>query len=287
MDRTKTESEIRRAALDLRTALGLSDQTAPDIRATLTKLPKILNVQVTYVRDSDAKEAEAWVNLKSRRLFVRESIFNNLLYGDARSRWTVAHELGHLVLEHKGRPLRRTPGRTWSRDRTEQREREANIFASEFLVPGHLAKGKTAEEIRRYFQVSGEAAAKRFVELKSTNHVPLAPAARGRPDIVNDLVGHGYSENELSDLVVPRRTLARRRSANELLTVEETDKALRLKRIATLAEHVFGDPAKAHRWLRKPKRSLAGDTPLAYLASENGARIVEEMLGRIEHGIYA
>jgi len=130
-------------------------------------------------------------------------------------------------------------------------------------------------------------AARRIAELRSSDEAPLAPAVRIRPDVVNDLAGHGYSEEELSDLVVPRRTLARRRSANELLTVEETDKALRLKRIATLAEHVFGDPAKAHRWLRKPKRSLAGDPPLAYLASENGARIVEEMLGRIEHGIYA
>jgi len=101
------------------------------------------------------------------------------------------------------------------------------------------------------------------------------------------LAKYGYSEEEISGLVVPKRTLARRRSGNELLTVEETDKALRLKRIATLAERVFGDNAKAHRWLRKPKRSLAGETPLAYLASENGARIVEEMLGRIEHGIYA
>lgn len=86
---------------------------------------------------------------------------------------------------------------------------------------------------------------------------------------------------------MPKRTLARRRADNELLTVEETDKALQLGRIATLAEKVFADPVKAHRWLRKPKRSLSGDTPLAYLASENGARIVEEMLGRIEHGIYA
>ncbi len=61
----------------------------------------------------------------------------------------------------------------------------------------------------------------------------------------------------------------------------------RLKRVATRAEEVFGDPAKARRWMRKPKRSLLGETPLAYLASEDGARVVEEMLGRIEHGIFA
>ena len=75
-------------------------------------------------------------------------------------------------------------------------------------------------------------------------------------------------KTELSDLVVPKRTLARRRSDKELLTVEETDKALRLKRVATLAEQVFGEPAKAHRWMRKPKRGLSGETPLAFLASE-------------------
>jgi uncharacterized protein (DUF2384 family) len=50
---------------------------------------------------------------------------------------------------------------------------------------------------------------------------------------------------------------------------------------------VFGEPEKAHRWLRKAKRELKGETPLAYLASEAGARIVEEMLFRIEHGIFA
>src|SRR5208282_4727831 len=78
--------------------------------------------------------------------------------------------------------------------------------------------------------------------INSTDELPLAPAARARTDIIHELARHGYSEKELSDLVVPKRTLARRRSDNELLTVEETDKALRLKRIATLAEQVFGDP---------------------------------------------
>jgi putative toxin-antitoxin system antitoxin component (TIGR02293 family) len=123
--------------------------------------------------------------------------------------------------------------------------------------------------------------------ITTADELPLAPAMRARADVIAELAHHGYSEDELSQLVVPKRTLARRRAKGELLTVEETDKALRLKRIATIAEKVFGDPAKAQRWLRKPKRSLDSDTPLAYLASETGARIVEEMLGRIEHGIYA
>jgi putative toxin-antitoxin system antitoxin component (TIGR02293 family) len=103
---------------------------------------------------------------------------------------------------------------------------------------------------------------------------------------LNALSRHGYSEDEIFALVVPKRTLARRKAAKEPLTVEETDKALRLERIAEQAERVFGEVEKAQRWLRKPKRELKGETPLAHLASEAGARVVEEMLFRIEHGIF-
>lgn len=112
-------------------------------------------------------------------------------------------------------------------------------------------------------------------------------STRLEPAALAELSVHGYSEDEIFSLVVPKRTLARRRAAHEPLTVEETDKALRLERIAVQAERVFGDAGKAHRWLRKAKRELKGETPVAYLASEAGARVVEEMLFRIEHGIFA
>lgn len=120
------------------------------------------------------------------------------------------------------------------------------------------------------------------------NAAPAAtPTHRAGPAAVAGLGRLGFSDEEIFALVIPRRTLARRRAGNELLTVEETDKALRLERIAMQAERVFGDPAKAQRWLRKAKRELGGETPLAFLASESGARVVEEMLHRIAHGIFA
>ena len=131
---------------------------------------------------------------------------------------------------------------------------------------------------KKLHQVSG------FAESPGTFH----PAGnRLATNALSALYRHGYSEDEIFALVVPKRTLARRKAANEPLTIEETDKALRLDRIAEQAERVFGEPAKAHRWLRKAKRELKGETPLAYLASEAGARVVEEMLFRIEHGIFA
>lgn len=93
-----------------------------------------------------------------------------------------------------------------------------------------------------------------------------------------------FTEDEIHHLVAPKRTFARRQANRQPLTVEETDKALRLARIAKLAQSVFGDAEKAGRWMRKPKQSLAGAAPLAYLASENGARLVEDMLYRIDAG---
>ena len=113
------------------------------------------------------------------------------------------------------------------------------------------------------------------------------PFARAKPEALASLTRHGYSEEEIWRLVVPRRTLARRQAANEPLTIEETDKALRLERIAVHAERIFGEPAKAHRWMRKPKRSLNGATPVDFLVSEAGARKIEEWLYRIDYGMVA
>jgi putative toxin-antitoxin system antitoxin component (TIGR02293 family) len=117
--------------------------------------------------------------------------------------------------------------------------------------------------------------------------LPNAPALRALPQSLTALAHHGYSQDEIHMLVVPKRTLARRTAQNEPLSVEETDKALRLERVAGRAAAVFGNPDKANRWMRKPKHQLGGKTPLAFLSSEAGARTVEEMLVRIEYGMLA
>jgi putative toxin-antitoxin system antitoxin component (TIGR02293 family) len=117
--------------------------------------------------------------------------------------------------------------------------------------------------------------------------IPTTPTVRATPQSLAILGKRGYSQDEIYTLVVPKRTLDRRTANREALSVEETDKALRLERVARLAAKVFGDADKANRWMRKPKSHLAGNTPLAFLSSENGARVVEEMLERIDHGMIA
>ena len=104
---------------------------------------------------------------------------------------------------------------------------------------------------------------------------------------VKALVRGGFSDSEAYELIIPRRTLAHRIARQELLSKEESDRAVRVARIASLAEQAFGDPDRAWRWLRKPKRRFEGRTPVELLATEAGARLVEEVISQIDDGMAA
>jgi len=92
---------------------------------------------------------------------------------------------------------------------------------------------------------------------------------------------------ELGDaLRIPARTLARRRSVGRL-SAGESDRLVRLGRIAALAEEVLGNRARAARWLRQSNRALGQAVPLRRLDTDLGAREVETVLLRIEHGVYS
>lgn len=71
------------------------------------------------------------------------------------------------------------------------------------------------------------------------------------------------------------------------LSPAESERLARVVRIIARAEEALGDREKARRWLRKANRALAGRRPLHLLDSDAGARMVERVPGRIEHGIYS
>ena len=93
--------------------------------------------------------------------------------------------------------------------------------------------------------------------------------------------------SELYALVIPRRTLAHRKRLGQPLTAEQSDRLTRVVRVLARAEEAIGDSDKANRWLRKPNRGLRGWVPLDLLENDVGVRIVERVLGRIEHGLGA
>ena len=106
-------------------------------------------------------------------------------------------------------------------------------------------------------------------------------------DAVESLKQAGLTDDEIHALIAPRRTLTHRRTRREPLSREESDRAVRLARIAALAEQVFGEPARAWPWLRAAKRQFRGRSPLQLMVTEAGARLVEELLYRVDEGLAA
>jgi putative toxin-antitoxin system antitoxin component (TIGR02293 family) len=91
---------------------------------------------------------------------------------------------------------------------------------------------------------------------------------------------------EVDRIVLPRKTLAHRRKLGTL-TPEQSDRLVRVARVLAEAEETFGNQEKAGLWLRRPSTALAGESPLQLLDTDEGARQVETLLGRISHGIAA
>ena len=92
-------------------------------------------------------------------------------------------------------------------------------------------------------------------------------------------------EQLASKLAISRATLQRRKTSGRLSS-GESDKLLRFTRLLQHATDVFGDAAKAREWLKLPQRGLGGAVPLDYAETEIGAREVENLLGRIDYGVY-
>jgi putative toxin-antitoxin system antitoxin component (TIGR02293 family) len=108
------------------------------------------------------------------------------------------------------------------------------------------------------------------------------------PTVIDRLFDGGVlKKTDMERLVMPRRTLNHRIKKGERLTREESDRVTRVARIVAMAEETFGNREKASRWLHKPKRGFGGQTPIDLLDTEEGARVVEDQLFRIAHGLAA
>ncbi len=117
----------------------------------------------------------------------------------------------------------------------------------------------------------------------------LALAVRDRLPLLalKGLAEAGLTEQEIERFVIPQRTRRHRAEKKQPLTIDESDRAVRLLRMQTLAEETFGDEAKANAWLRRPLAELDGETPLDIAQTEAGARVIETILAKIAWGAAA
>jgi putative toxin-antitoxin system antitoxin component (TIGR02293 family) len=98
----------------------------------------------------------------------------------------------------------------------------------------------------------------------------------------------GFTIAELARLIhIPPRTYARRIATRARLNIPEGERAVRLMRVYDRAKELFVTHENTRGWFNARLTALGGRTPLDFAQTEPGAREVENLIGRIEHGVYS
>jgi putative toxin-antitoxin system antitoxin component (TIGR02293 family) len=96
----------------------------------------------------------------------------------------------------------------------------------------------------------------------------------------------GLALKDLLEIVIPARTLKHRRQKKESLSLDESDRLVRVTHVFDLALRVWGNREDAREWLLLSKDRFEGKSPLAMLRTQAGERAVEEFLIQIDEGYF-
>lgn len=96
-------------------------------------------------------------------------------------------------------------------------------------------------------------------------------------------------DRKFSYRIIFRATLNRRRATKEKrLSTDESEKVARLARIWSGAMKVWGNENEARHFLLEPHMLLDGRIPVDLaIKTDEGARLVEDILGRLKYGTAA
>lgn len=155
----RSQAIIREAALSFRNALGLpaTEPWFPVVDVYDWRLPKVWE-QFHYVLVEPHEMDEHAIAFPGEaRIVVRADIYERAGYDEGRDRFTMCHELGHVMLEHS--PILARSGSTPTWPVYEDSEWQANTYAAELLMPvAVVLKCRTPDELARVCGVSIDAA---------------------------------------------------------------------------------------------------------------------------------
>jgi putative toxin-antitoxin system antitoxin component (TIGR02293 family) len=106
-------------------------------------------------------------------------------------------------------------------------------------------------------------------------------------DVIDRLIGDKtVTPDEVKRIIMAPKAIAERRRKGGL-TPEQSERVIRAARIIAEALETFGSRDKALTWMRRACAVLGGKAPIDLLDTEEGAGLVESLLGRIAHGLAA
>jgi hypothetical protein len=172
----RTRAQIRAFAEQARATLGVLTGP-PDMAWILEHALPRFGIDYFYEPEYVMGAAEALVLPEDDAIVLREDIYKGLLRGEPHTRFTLAHEIGHLWLHERPGPsaalFHAEPSR--AHGPLEDAECQADCFAAEFLMPvSELIRLRplTAAGLALRYGVSFQAALLRVRELKMEGLIP-------------------------------------------------------------------------------------------------------------------
>jgi putative toxin-antitoxin system antitoxin component (TIGR02293 family) len=153
--------------------------------------------------------------------------------------------------------------------------------------PGHMGVKKAGDGVVSYcvHGPSGEVMASDFTPSKL---VELLQAGLPIHELQELQARLAVPADKLAPMLgISKATFHRSKGAGSKLNPAVSDRVVRYARLLGKAVKVIGDFEDAKQWLNSPQFGLGGAVPLDYAKTEIGAREVENLLGRIEHGVYS
>ena len=131
---------------------------------------------------------------------------------------------------------------------------------------------------------SGKLAAQEFTPSRQIKALRAGLPVRELDDLQSNL---DLPMDKLAPMLgISKATLHRRKNAGRL-DASESDRVVRFARLLGRAAAVMESLENGRHWLASPQVGLGGAIPLEYAETEIGAREVEDLLGRIEYGVYS
>ncbi len=128
------------------------------------------------------------------------------------------------------------------------------------------------------------------ITYKTENDLSLVERARkgiSKKTLLNISETSGLSLKELSTLLpVSLRTIQRYKD-DERLEPNISEKALLIAEVLGRGIDVISSVEMLQHWLHTTSIALGNRTPISLLDTSFGARMVTDLLGRIEHGVYS
>lgn len=152
-----------------------------------------------------------------------------------------------------------------------------------------MARAQTKRTQRSGQKLSGKDAVIGMNLIRTDKNILIQSIKKGLPISAFEKIQKelDVSADTLATTVnIANRTLARRKKEGRFLP-DESERVLRIASLFDRASQVLHKQDRVQRWFKSPQKALGGKTPLEYADTEPGAREVEDLLGRLEHGVFS